>query len=470
MQALTANAGPGGAAKKVFAFLRFHSGLILLLTVSLLVRILIYRSVSVRISTDSVTYLVLQDLHPVRTPGYPLFIEIILFFNDLFSMTSNALRLVIFVQLFLLGMVNTYLIYQFSRILTKSATWSLALGLIYNLDYFVIGFEFLLLTETPALTMLGLTLLFYWKIFAARASAPFLAGLFSVGLVLTRPTFAGLFICLLGLTLLIHRRQIVRGPFLSRFARPLAIFLAINLVGLGAWSLRNKVKYNFFGLSTILPYQLGYYTQSFCQKYKMGSDEELDKYAGILIEENGSPYNFGQRVAEEFKLQPAQVSRILLKLNLKLIKENFGDYLRLVPRAASDYYAYSRYWTRGHDRRILARTSLLSKVFRSFRPIYSFLFNRPVALLFLVFILPVVFLITRRKDSDTFHLTWLLEGTIHYSFVISVLLTNNGVNNQRFRAPVEPFILLVFFSALFLLGSDLARKLRKSRGTKKLQH
>ena len=466
MPAPTAESRPGGAAERAFAFLRLHSGLIVLLTVSLLMRIMIYRSVNVRITTDSVTYLVLQDLHPVRTPGYPLFMNIIFFVNDLFSLTPNALRLVIFVQLFLLGMVNTYLIYRFSRILTRSAPWSLALGLIYNLDYFVIGFEFILLTETLALTLLGLTLLFYWKIFAARASAPYLAGLFSVGLFLTRPTFAGLFICLVGLTLLIHRRQIVRGPFLVRFARPLAIFLVINLVGLGAWSLRNKVKYNFFGLSTILPYQLGYYTQPFCQKYKMGSDEELDKYAKILIEEKGSPYNFGQRVAEEFKLQPAQVSRILLKLDLKLITENFGDYLRLVPQAASDYYSYSRFWTRGYDRRILARTSLLARVFGSFRPIFSFLFNRPVALLFFVLILPIVFLVARRKDNDTFHLTWLLEGTIHYSFVISVLLTNNGVNNQRFRAPVEPFILLVFFGALFLLGSDLARKLRKSRRAK----
>lgn len=466
MPAPTAELRPGGAAEKAFAFLRLHSGLILLLTVSLLVRVLIYRSVNVRITTDSVTYLVLHELHPVRTPGYPLFMNIIFFVNDLFSLTPNALRLVIFVQLFLLGMVNTYLIYRFSRILTKSARWSLALGLIYNLDYFVIGFEFILLTETLALTLLVLTLLFYWKIFEARPSAPFLAGLFSVGLILTRPTFAGLFICLLVLTLLIHRRQVVRGPFLGRFARPLAIFLMINLVGLGAWSLRNKVKYNFFGLSTILPYQLGYYTQPFCQKYKMGSDEELDKYAGILIQEKGSPYNFGQRVAEEFKLQPAQISRILLKLNLKLITENFGDYLRLVPKAASDYYAYSWFWTRQHDRRILARASLLGRVFRTFRPIFSFPFNRPAALLFFVLILPIVFLITRRKDDDTFHLTWLLEGTIHYSFIISVLLTNDGVNNQRFRAPVEPFILLVFFSALFLLGSDLARKLRQNRWTK----
>jgi hypothetical protein len=43
--------------------------------------------------------------------------------------------------------------------------------------------------------------------------------------------------------------------------------------------------------------------------------------------------------------------------------------------------------------------------------------------------------------------------TVQYSFVISVLLTNNGVNNQRFRA-------------LFLLGSDLTKRLGKSRGIK----
>ncbi len=455
-----------GAARKVFALLRSHSSLVILLAVSLFIRILIYWSVSVRIGTDSVTYLILRDMHPVRTPGYPLFIEIVLFFNDLFSITPNALRPIVFVQLFLLGTVNTYLIFRFARMLTKSPKAALVLGLIFNLDYFVLGFEFQLLSETLALTLLGLTLLFYSKIFEAKASAPYLAGLFSVGLALTRPTFMALFICLLGLTILVHRRQIIAGSFLARFGRPLAIFLAIHLVGLGAWSLRNKVKHDFFGLSTILPYQLGYYTQPFCQKYRMGSDEEMDKYAGILIEEKGSPYNFGQRVAEEYNLRPAQVSRILLKLNLKLIRENFGDYLRLVPRAASDYFAYSRYWTRDHDRQIFSRSGLLAGIIKTFHPVYSFLFNRPVALLFVILILPVLFLISRRKDTDTVHLAWLLVGTIHYNFIISVLLTNNGVNNQRFRASVEPFILLVFFSSLFLLGSDLVGKFRKSRTTK----
>ncbi len=427
---------------------------------------MIYWSVSVRIGTDSVTYLVLGDLHPVRTPGYPLFIEIVLFFSDLFSLTPNALRAVVFVQIFLLGMVNTYLIYRFTRILTKSPTWALVLGLISNLDYFVLGFEFQVLSETLALTLLGLTLLFYCKMFEARASAPYLAGLCSVGLALTRPTFMALFICLLGLTFLVHRGKITDRSFLARFGRPLAIFLAINLVGLGAWSLRNKIKHDFFGLSTILPYQLGYYTQPFCQKYRAGSNKELDKYADILIEEKGSPYNFGQRVAEEFNLRPEQVSRILLKLNLKLIRENFGDYLRLVPRAASDYFTYSLYWTRDHDRQIFSRSGLLAGIIKTFHPVYSFLFNRPIALLFVLLILPVVFLIARRKDTGAIHLTWLFVGTIHYNFMISVLLTNNGVNNQRFRAPVEPFILLVFFSSLILLGSDLAGKLRRSRTTK----
>jgi hypothetical protein len=447
------------ARPKVLDFLLKHSALIFLLSAALVIRVFIFQNIIPLINTDSVTYLVLRDLEPVRTPGYPLFIELIQFFNDLFSITPQYLRLIVFSQMFLLGLVNTYLVYAISKLLTRSRGFALFMGLIFNLDYFVSGFEFLILTETLTFTFLGLTLLFYQKIFEGKRSAPFLAGLFSVLLLLTRPTYVVLFVLLLGLTWLVHFRQTVKGNFFRKYAKPLGIFLLINLVGIGSWSWRNKVKYDYFGISLILPYQLGYYTTRFYQKYKMGGDPELDKYARIFIEEKGMPYDFGHRLSSELGLSEAEVARILMKLNVKLIKENFGDYLKRIPRAAGDYYDYSWFWTLPHNKRLFHQIKFLGRFLRVFLDLHTAVFRNVVTLLILILFVPAAFIITSRHRRDVFHLLWLMEGVIHYNFLVSVLLTNAGVNNLRFRVPVEPFILLIFYGALFSWGRSLSRRI-----------
>jgi hypothetical protein len=447
------------AGAKVLAFLTKRLTLIILLAAALVLRILIFQNITPLLNTDSVTYLVLRDLEPMRTPGYPLFIEAIQFFNDLLSITPQYLRLIVFFQMFLLGIVNTYLVYALSRVLTRSEGFALFMGLIFNLDYFVIGFEFLILTETLTFTLLGLTLLFYQKIFEEKRSAPYLAGIFSVWLLLTRPTFVAFFAFLLGLTAFSHLRQVVKGGYIKRHAKPLAIFLLINLVSIGSWCLRNKIKYDYFGISLILPYQLSYYTLNFYEKYKKGSDQELDRYAEILSEEKGWPYNFGYRLSTEMKMPDAEIARILMKLNVKLIRENFGDYLKLVPIAASGYFDYSWFWTIPHNKTLLSRVKFLASLFRLFFEVYARVFRNVITLLILIVLVPVAFIITSRKRKDVYHLLWLMEGVIHYNFLVSVLLTNAGINNLRFRVPVEPFILLIFYGALFTWGRSIFRRI-----------
>jgi len=449
------------ARPKVLDFIGRHAGLIGLLFAALVIRIFIFRNIIPLIHTDSITYLVLGDLQPVRTPGYPFFIEIIQFFNDLLSLTPRYLRLIVFFQMFLLGMVNTYLVYALSRNLTRNKGFGLFMGLMFNLDYFVIGFEFLLLTETLTFTLLSLTLLFYHNIFEGQRGAAYLAGLFSVALLLTRPTFLFLFVLLLVLTGLVHFRQILKGGYLKKYGKSLAIFLLINLVGIGSWSLRNKLKYDYFGVSLILPYQLGYYTTHFYQKYKMGSDPELDQYGRIFLEEKGMPYNFAYRLATEFGLPDAKVAGILGKINVKLIKENFGEYLKRVPGAASDYYDYSWYWTHLQDKGLFPRIKALARFFRVFFALHAAIFKKSFLLLIVILAVPAAFIVTLRKQEYRFHLLCLLEGVVHYNFLVSVLLTNNGVNNLRFRVPVEPVILLIFYGALFTWGRSLFRRVPK---------
>jgi len=447
------------------SFLRRRWPLLVLLAASLIMRIFLFQSVIPRVHTDSVTYFELRNLDPVRTPGYPLFLEFIQFFNDLFTISPRYLRFIIFVQMFFLGLINTYLVYALSKFLTRSDVFSLAMGIIYNLDYLVIGFEFLLLTETLSLTFLGLTLIFYRKIFEAIRSAPYLAGLFAVCLLLTRPSFAGFFVCLLGISWLVHIRRADGAGFFKRYGPALAVFLLFNLAGIGGWSWRNKVKHGYFGISTILPYQLGYFTQHFYRKYKTVGDAEMDKYAAILAEEKGWPFEFRRHLAEEMNMTEAQISKIFLRLNLKIIKDNFGDYLSLLPKAASSYYKYSWDWTAPQNKRIFRRNPIMARLLRLFFRLYAPIFKNTVALLFFVLIIPAAFLIATRKNKPVFHLLCLIEGTIHYNFLICVFLTPGGINNLRYRVPVEPFILLVFYSALFMLGRFLFRAAQGKRRT-----
>jgi hypothetical protein len=440
---------------KLWGFFRQRWPLLIFLAASLMMRIFLFPSIVPRAHIDSITYLVFSDLNPARTPGYPVFIEIIQFLNDLFSFTPDYLEAIIFFQMFFLGMINCYLIYALSKILTRSEAFAVFLGLIYNLDYFIIGFEFLVLTETLSLTLLGLTLLFYQRIFAGKRSAPYLAGFFSVCLVLTRPSFAALFICLAGISGLVHLRPADRRSEFKKLAGPLAIFLLLNFAGIFSWSWRNKIKHDYFGLSTLVPFQLGYFTQHFYWKYKMGSDAELDKYMAILIQEKGQPFRVNWRFIEDLKMSDAEISRILLRLNLKLIKDNPKDYLSLLPRAASDYYGYSWYWTELHNGKVFERNRFLIKPFLFFYHLYTWVYHHLSALLIFVLIIPAVFILASRKKKDLFHLACLLEGTIQYNFLVSIFFTPGGINNLRYRLPVEPLIVLVFCAGLFFFGRSI---------------
>ncbi len=387
------------------AFFGRHLPLLILLIAALVIRIFLFRSVVPRVHTDTVSYLILQDLASVRTPGYPLFLEVIQFFNDLFSITPRYLLYIVFFQMFILGLINTYLIFAASRILTRSDLFSLVMGLLFNLDYLVVGFEFILLTETLSLTLLGLTLLFYLKIFRGEKSAPYLAGLFSLALVLTRPGFAPLSMCLLGLTGFIYFRPWAREGVVKRWIKPMAIFLLINIAGIGLWSWRNQLKHGFFGISAILPYQLGYFTQDFFWKYKPGSDPEMDRYVPVLEEVKGQPYEFMWRLKENEGLSDSEISQILLRLNLRLIRENFGDYLQHLPRAADYYYSYNWDWTSPYNKRIFNMNRPLANFYRFFFQICRPIFKNTSALLILILLIPVAFIIASRKEREIFH--WL---------------------------------------------------------------
>ena len=428
----------------------------------LITRIYLFLTVSPRIQTDSLTYLFLSDLTTMRTPGYSLFMEMLHFFNDLFSFTSNYFGLIVFVQVFFLGLGNSLLIYLFSKKLTGSRWFSMLVGIFYNCNYFILGFEFNILTELLATTLLLLTLLFYYQIFEGKKYAPYLAGILSALLLLTRPVFVVYFIALIGTTTLVHFRKIFKGSFLKTHAKGLTLFLILTLAGIGSWCMRNKIKFDYFGMSTVMPLQFRHYTKSFFHKYKMGEDVELDRFVAIYREEGLNTYNFQTRLEEEFNLTPVEFSRIYMKMNMRMIKDYPWDYIKQVPESAEYYYKnYSSYWMTPYNKKLLSKRDPISWTFHFFFQINTKLYRNLPSLLLMVLILPAIFLFLIRKKQKIFHFLLLIIITVNYNFAISVLATNSGIDNLRYRLPVEPLIVLVFLNALFVLVREIVVHLKR---------
>jgi hypothetical protein len=425
----------------------------LLMVTGLIVRFYIFLNITPRLHTDSVTYLILSDLEMVRTPGYPILIEILQFINDLFAFTTDYLGLIVFFQLFILGLTNVILVYILAKKMTKSTLFALFVGLLYNTNYFLLGFEFQILTETFATTLLLLTLLFYVKMVGGEKKYIWLAGFFSTWLILTRPVFLLLFIGLVIITLVVHISQIRKQHFLKKIAGSLIIFMVFNIVGITSWSLRNKIKYDYFGISILMPYQLRHYTKHFFHMYKKDDNADLNQYADIFLEEGCNAGRFDERLQKEFGFNQVEISSIFMKLNLKIIKDNPGEYLKQLPDSAADYYKnYSNFWMVPYNKIFLKNKGFIPRIFLFFYKLNVKLYKNLIPMLLMVVLLPALLLFFIRKDKKIFHLALLIEGVIQYNFLISVIATNSGIDNLRYRVPVEPLIILMFFTSLFYLG------------------
>ncbi len=463
--------------RKASKLLRDSYHVVVLLAVSVGIRVYMFGHMHPVVHTDSITFLFLREVDIVRTPGYPLFNELLLSFNDLFSLSTDYFQVICFGQMFILGVLNAYLIYRIAALLTSSRTFALIAGILYNFNFFVIGFELQIMTETLSITLLLALILLSCTIYKGKKSTAFLAGLLSVSLILTRPTYLLLWLGLSLLGLIVYLPKSGFRDFFRAYGPATAVFLMINICGIGAWVVRNKIKYDYFGISTLMPYQLRYYTDPLFEKYQPSGDPRLDRVAQVYAEElqktgrsSVSIYNFHTRLREEMGLSDLEITSAFLKVNLKLIKDFPGDYLRQIPDSIQSYYRqYSSQWAGGNTRIFINKGNAFQVAFRLMFQFYRALFLNPWLLVCLMIIAPVTVLIfiLRRKESL---LTWLiLQGAIHYTCLISVISTNAGINNLRYRQPVEPLILLLLYASLFYLGKALytlaqqkSRSLRKN--------
>ncbi len=453
---------------RILSKLGRYAPLVVLLMVAVGVRVYLYAHMHPVIHNDSVSYFFLSEIDSVRTPGYPGFLEAILCVNDLFSFTTDYLKWIVFVQMFGLGILSSLLLYRIACLLTGNRMFSLGLGILYNLNYFVISFEFQLLTESLSTVLLLLVLILYLEYFKGKKILGLVGGVLFVALVYTKPSFLLLGLGMPVLTFLLFFKFKGNPKVRRPAASVLLLFLIIQVLGIAGWSIRNRIKYDYFGVTTILPFNLRMYTNPLIHKYQPTGDAQIDRIAAIYAEEyaktgSGSPtyFNFEIRAMLEMKLTDIQVSRDFLKVNLKLLRDYPSEYFQRVPDSFTQYYRqYSPYWAAGNARPHLAKGGLVARLLRFFFRIYKFLFVTPYLAWGVVIAAPLILLWLKRKDRFALH-GWLqVEAAIHYNCLIAVFTTFAGVNNLRYRAAVEPLILLVLFAVFFELGKVALGRLK----------
>ncbi len=410
----------------------------------------------------------------VRTPGYPLFIEMVLSWNDLFSVTTQYVRLLCFVQLFFLGVVNVFLIYGITKRLTSSRWFALVMGLAYNMNFLVVSFEFQLMTEIPALTLLLALIFLYLCLFKGKHALALAGGLAAVLLIYVRATYLLLPFVFPVVTIIGYWPFSKSGRFIRRLGPPIALFLAVSLLGIGAWSLRNKIKFDYIGISSLMPYALRYYTNPLFSKYQPSGHAEVDAVARIYREEyqktgpaSATVHRFHMRAQKELGLSDAEIASLFLKANVNLIMDYPGAYFSQIPESLLSYYRqYSAYWAAGNIKNFLNRNHAVNTGFLFFFNWHKRLFQKPVWLILLLIAAPAAVLVLTFSRKRRFHGWLLILAVIHYNGFVSVFSTHAGINNLRYRVPVEPLILLFFYAGLFYLGTFLISQLKRRSRSK----
>ena len=195
----------------------------------------------------------------------------------------------------------------------------------------------------------------------------------------------------------------------------------------------------------------------------------VDRVAQVYAEEfqetghsSVTVYNFHTRLNREMGLSDAQIASAFMKSNLSLIKDYPGEYLAQIPASLRSYYMqYKAYWTAGNTRKFLNRPGIVSSLFLKFFQFYQSLFTQSWLILGMLILAPLIVLVFSFRDRFAFHGWCVILAVIHYTGFVSVLSTSAGINNLRYRHPVEPLILLMFYASFFYLGRALFHLIRK---------
>jgi hypothetical protein len=348
-------------------------------------------------------------------------------------------------------------LYFMAMRLTGNKILSLILGLSYSISFQSLFFEAMILSETQAAFLLILSLYLLVVAFDRRKIALYVAAGVGVGTAaLTRPVF--LFLAPLILIFLFLKLKI-NNESLADITRYLGGFLIPVIVLVGGWSLFNKVKVDYFGITTLAGYYLTDHSGAFIQNAPPEYAVIRDIYIAYREKTSSHIGEIWYVVPEMQKatgLSFSELSRVLTKMSIQLFIKYPGAYLIGVFRGWNDYwmpaFGYADY---GSIRSIFLRKSV---TYLSIIEMSLFFYLSSIFLLIAVWTMVKAIFNPRILD---FNLLFVL-----IVFLASVLqsLLEYG-ENPRYALPFYPLLLFVVITWLFYLFRDSLSDWRFKRNT-----
>lgn len=376
----------------------------------------------------------LENYTGQRTPGFP----------SLIALVGQNLYITVFLQV-ILGIVCTYLLYDFCWMKSKNKHLAFITAFVTTSFLHVVFYEFAILTESLAYTIMVLAFWFIekYKLLEVSASVKnlFILSLMLSALYLTRPLFI-YFPIGYSLYFTVKNFKVNTKAVIIKAV----IVLIIPVFSFYSWNSLNKRNIGYFTSSYYLGINLAQTATSFFEK---APDEHrvirdvFVKHRHYVVE-NEPDYQYPMTVwyaydelIETTKLSPPELSNQLGQISINLFKEYPGLYLKQVFISWKDFWGGTStlLWNVDKFELKLIRKSLVG--------LWNFI-QKPalvlINMLFLIFAFKKGIVALKRKlrvlDSDLFLVLIILSGSIAQALVAYG-------TNSRFCFPY--FALIVYF-------------------------
>lgn len=322
---------------RLYQLLRQQWVVLSLLGICALLRFMIFANYQPRLFYDSYGYkemaVQLKTLNfssylGMRTPVYPLLI-----------MLGGINDLVTWIIQSGLGITVSVLLYLLALRLTGNKALSFVVGLSYSLSLYVLFFESMILTETLATFLLVLSLWLLVIAFDKKNVGLYILSGAGISLAaLTRPLLL-LLVPLIALFLFINlKMNREKTVAMSRILGGLLIPVVILV---GGWSLFNQIKLGYFGITTMLGYNLTNHSGAFMQyappEYSVVRDIYL-KYRDNTTTHTNLIWLAYPEMQKATGLSFSELSRVLTKMSLQMFIEHPGAYLKGVFKGWNDFW------------------------------------------------------------------------------------------------------------------------------------
>ncbi|GEO09941.1 hypothetical protein [Segetibacter aerophilus] len=364
-----------------------------------------------------------------RVPVYPLLLIVTGSVNRLNTSLFFAQYLLYFVSVFLLvaAMIRSAIDKRLLVIITLLLVSPLLVQMVYQV-------------MTEAISFALANIIFALYILLKGKYKFLLLGLLSAVLTLTRPSFQLTGLLLTIFFLLSEKRKVLPVLFFASFAIPLFIF-----------SLFNKERFNFFGITPATGWHLTTKTALFIDQWPDTSMRPLmirERNENLVTKTShtGSMFvwSLPQLIQDTLHLNYVDASKYMMKNNTALIKSHPLEYLSAVGRSLVDYTFPNAVVEKG--------SGLKKALYAIIQFFYVYLF-----LILSALVLACTWLFRRKIDDAWLHPFVLAAIIIFSNYFVSIAAE---VGSSRHRAPTEGLILVAIAFALpIVVASRRAIKL-----------